>query len=248
MMNMQMLAQNNAPLGIGSTASTAKGSALHVVSRHPQPFLAAVSQERFSLGVSSDVEYALLPGLLRRIRVEAPGVSVNILRADPSELPSLLKAGTISLGIGPVSNDSVGLCSHQLRTTCPKVLRADTGWEPVSVNEFCRRPHAGVAYASDVDTQVAKVLSRQGKHRNIVLTVSQFDILPALLAGSDMLALVPDYVAGELVQKGGLRCEVAPLQNFGFNLSMIWTDASDHDGAHRWLRSRCVMFLADDHD
>jgi len=245
MTNVPVLAENNAPFGgIGKTSLT-KGNVLHVVPRRPQPFLAATSKESFSIGVSSDVEYALLPSLLRQLLIEAPGVSLNIVHTDPSEVSSLLRAGTISLGIAPVSRGSALPYSQTLRTIHPQVLRADTGREPITTSEFCRRPHAGVKYAIDLDTEVVKILGQQGKHHSIVVAVSQFEILSRLLAGSDMLALVPDYVAGELVQKGGLRCEVAPLQNLNFTLSMTWTDATDQDGAHRWLRSRCSMFLAD---
>ncbi len=80
----------------------------------------------------------------------------------------------------------------------------------------------------------------------MVLAVPQFNGLSALLAGTDIIATVPDYAAAALVAHGGLRAEVLPFETSqDFELSMAWRGAQDNDPAERWLRSRIQMFIGD---
>jgi LysR family transcriptional activator of mexEF-oprN operon len=79
----------------------------------------------------------------------------------------------------------------------------------------------------------------------VVLAVPQFNGLTALLAGTDIVATVPDYTAAALTAAGGLRAEPLPLDCGPYELHMAWRAAQDHDPAERWLRSRIQMFCGD---
>ncbi len=58
-----------------------------------QAFEPATSEATFHIGLCDDVEYALLPQLLRRLRVEAPGTTLVVRRADQWQLSQLLGSG-----------------------------------------------------------------------------------------------------------------------------------------------------------
>jgi LysR family transcriptional activator of mexEF-oprN operon len=93
-----------------------------------------------------------------------------------------------------------------------------------------------------------RALSQAGRHRRVVLTVPQFSALPRLLAGSDMIAIVPDYVAQAMAMGSDLRAEAAPIALRERELTMVWRGASHNDPGERWLRSRCCAFLAEASD
>jgi len=101
---------------------------------------------------------------------------------------------------------------------------------------------SSVGSASD-DTDHA--LNLLGRQRKVVLTVPQFSALPGLLAQSDMLAIVPDYVAKAMASVPGMRAEPAPLQLPAPELSMVWRAAVHDDSGQRWLRSRCSALLCE---
>ncbi|RTS97593.1 LysR family transcriptional regulator [Pseudomonas aeruginosa] len=128
----------------------------------------ATSTAVFRIGLSDDVEFGLLPPLLRRLRAEAPGIVL-------------------------------------------------------------------------VDEELEKF----GRKRKVVLAVPQFNGLGTLLAGTDIIATVPDYAAQALIAAGGLRAEDPPFETRAFELSMAWRGAQDNDPAERWLRSRISMFIGD---
>jgi LysR family transcriptional activator of mexEF-oprN operon len=209
-----------------------------------RPFVAATRQVSFRIAVSCDVEFALLPLLLRRVLVEAPDIDLTILRADAQQIPALLQAGEVSLGIGATAERASGEHRALLRPMNTCVLRADSMPDAVTLNELCRRPHVQVSSAAPVHEALDHALSRLGRQRRTVLRVSQLSALPALLAQTDLLALVPDYVAQALVMHGGLRCDPLPVHTQALELAMSWNASAEHDSSERWLRSRCRMFLA----
>lgn len=53
----------------------------------------------FRIGLSDDVEFGLLPPLLRTLRREAPSVVFVVQHVDYWRIPDLLASGDITVGI-----------------------------------------------------------------------------------------------------------------------------------------------------
>ncbi|WP_041770773.1 LysR family transcriptional regulator [Metapseudomonas resinovorans] len=202
----------------------------------------------FHIGLSDDVEYALLPRLMQHLRKEAPNMTLVVRRADQWQLPQLLLSGDISLGISHTHDLPANSRRRALRLMRPMLLRADTADESLDLDGFCRRPHVVVSSMGNVIDDADHALSLLGRQRKVVLAVPQFSALPALLAGSDMVALVPDYVALAMAQREGLRAEFAPLDLPAPDLSMVWRGASHDDPRERWLRSRFCFYLGQEQE
>ena len=210
-----------------------------------QAFDPATAQSVFRLGLSDDVEFALLPPLLRRIRAEAPGVVLVIRRANYLLIPGLLASGEISVGVCYTEELPANAKRKTLRRSKPRLLRADSVPGRLSLQDYCARPHALVSFAGDLGGFIDDELAKIGKSRKVVLAVPQFNGLGSLLAGTDLVATVPDYAAETLIAGGGLRSEELPIEAQSFELSMAWRGAQDNDPAERWLRSRIQMFIGD---
>lgn len=213
-----------------------------------QAFEPATSEATFHIGLCDDVEYALLPELLRRLRVEAPGTTLVVRRADQWQVSQLLASGEISLGISPTLELPANARRKTLRPIRPMLLRADSQPGELTLDEFCRRPHAIVSSMGNVIDDSDRALCLMGRQRRVVLTVPQFSALPVLLAGSDMIAIVPDYVALAMAVVAGMRAQAAPICLPQHELSMVWRGASHNDPGERWLRSRCSALLAEQGD
>ncbi|KGK84872.1 LysR family transcriptional regulator [Stutzerimonas degradans] len=206
----------------------------------------ATSSQVFRIGLTDEVEFALLPPLLRRLRAEAPGVVLVVRRANYLLMPGLLASGEISVGVCYTEELPANAKRKVLRRPRPMLLRADSIPGPLSFDDYCARPHAMVSFAGDLTGYIDEELARHGCKRRVVLAVPQFNGLSALLAGTDIIATVPDYAAAALVAHGGLRAEVLPFETSqNFELSMAWRGAQDNDPAERWLRSRIQMFIGD---
>jgi LysR family transcriptional activator of mexEF-oprN operon len=205
----------------------------------------ATSTAVFRVGLSDDVEFALLPALLRRLRAEAPGVVLVVRRANYLLMPNLLASGEISVGVSYTEELPANAKRKTLRRSKPKLLRADSVPGALSLDDYCARPHALVSFAGDLNGFIDDQLLKMGRSRKVVLAVPQFNGLGTLLAGTDLLSVVPDYTAAALTAAGGLRAEDLPLETNSFEMSMAWRGTQDNDPAERWLRSRIQMFCGD---
>ena len=205
----------------------------------------ATSNQVFRIGLSDDVEFALLPPLLRRLRAEAPGVVLVVRRANYLLMPGLLASGEISVGVGYTEELPANAKRKVLRRSKPKLLRADSMPGSLSLDDFCCRPHALVSFAGDLSGFIDEELAKLDRKRHVVLAVPQFNGLGSLLTGTDILAIVPDYTAEVLTAAGGLRAEELPIDVRSFELHMAWRGAQDNDPGERWLRSRIQMFFGD---
>ena len=210
-----------------------------------QAFDPATSEATFHIGLSDDVEYALLPRLLQCLRRDAPNIRLVVRRADHWQMSQLLAAGEISLGISHTHDLPATARRKCLRTIQPMLLRSHGSNGALNLDEFCRRPHAVVSSMGNVIDDTDHALGLLGRQRKVVLTVPQFSALPMLLADSEMIAIVPDYVALAMASKEGLKAEFAPLPLPVLELSMVWRGVTHADPGERWLRSRFNQFLSD---
>ncbi len=199
----------------------------------------------FRIGLSDDVEFGLLPPLLRALREEAPHVVFVVQHVDYWRIPDLLAAGDITVGISQTRGLPANAKRKLLRRIHPRVLRADASTTPLTLDEFCTRPHVQVSHTANTSGVVDEWLNEIGRKRHVVLSVPQFSALPALLAGTDLLVGLPDYTAAAMAASGSLFCEPLPFDTPTLDLSMVWLSSMDNDPAERWLRSRLEAHMSD---
>jgi LysR family transcriptional activator of mexEF-oprN operon len=198
----------------------------------------------FRIGMSDDVECGLLPQLLAHLRQAAPGCVMVVRAANFLLLPGLLSTGEISIGISYTTQLPANAKCRTLRNIRARVLRADDGSAPLTLDDYCARPHALVSMSGDLCGNIDQDLARLGRCRKVALAVPHFVGLGALLRGSDLIATVPDYAAEALVLGGGLREEEPPFEIVPAKLTMVWRAAQDQDPAERWLRQQIVQFMS----
>jgi LysR family transcriptional activator of mexEF-oprN operon len=204
----------------------------------------ATSCDVFRIGLSDDAEFGLLPPLLSCLREEAPGIIVVIRRANYLLLPSQLASGEISVGVSYTVDLPANAKRKKLRDIGCKVIRGDARPEALTLDDYCERPHAMVSFSGDLCGNIDLDLAKVGRTRKVVLAVPQFNGLRALLAGTELIATVPDYAACALIEGSRLRAEDPPFPIDPAELSMVWSGVHDNDPAERWLRTRIAQYMA----
>ncbi|MDC7825342.1 LysR substrate-binding domain-containing protein [Pseudomonas sp. BLCC-B13] len=198
----------------------------------------------FRLGLSDDAEFGLFPPLLNALQEEAPNIVVVVRRANFLLMPGLLSSGEISVGVSYTTDLPANAKRRKLRDIGVRVLRGDDRPGPLTLDEYCARPHVMVSFSGDLSGNIDADLARVGRSRRVVLAVPQFGSLRALLRGTEMIATVPDYAACTLVDDGSLRAEEAPFEVQPAELSMVWSGVYDSDPAESWLRERIRQHMA----
>ncbi|HWV10542.1 MULTISPECIES: LysR substrate-binding domain-containing protein [unclassified Pseudomonas] len=208
-------------------------------------FNPATNRDTFRIGLSDDAEFGLFPALLNQIREEATNVVIVVRRVNFLLMPTMLASGEISVGVSYTTELPANAKRKKLRDLKVKVLRGDNRPGPLTLDEYCERPHALVSFSGDLTGNIDNDLARVGRSRRVVLAVPQFSGLRSILAGTEMLASVPDYAAAALIEGTGLRADDPPFPLVTSELSMVWSGVTDNDPAERWLRSKIVEHMAD---
>lgn len=204
----------------------------------------STSCEVFRIGLSDDAEFGLLPPLLTQLREEAPNIIIVVRRANYLLMPAMLASGEISVGVSYTTDLPANAKRKKLRDITCKVLRGDSRPGALTLDEYCERPHAMVSFSGDLSGNIDLDLAKVGRSRKVVLGVPQFNGLRALLAGTELIATVPDYAACALVEGCALRADEPPFPIVAAELSMVWSGVHDNDPAERWLRARISQFMS----
>lgn len=205
----------------------------------------SISKMTFRIGLSDDVEFGLLPAMLHAIRKEAPGVVIVVKHVDYLNISEVLMSGEISVGVCLTRDLPANAKRKLLRNVQPRLVRADRSSTPMTMDEYCSRPHVVVSHVASVSSFADEWLAALGRRREVVLSVPRFTTLPALMAGTDLIAGLSDYAASAMSALGLLYDEPMPFDTPGLDLSMTWLSVMDNDPAERWLRGRIEAFMGE---
>ena len=205
------------------------------------PFAPATDSRIFRLGCTDAVALAVLPALTTTLRQQAPRCDLTLRIGDYRSLPAMLdtaEAGTIA---GWLRDEAAASARTRVLRHAPWVVLRCAASAPVAdAAGFAARPHALVTPAGDLAGPLDRLLAAQGLRRRVTLGLTNFALLPAVLAGTDMLATVPDFVARRLAAPGTLAIDPCPVALPPVTNSIAWRAVLDRDPAEAWFRRALI--------
>jgi DNA-binding transcriptional LysR family regulator len=217
-------------------------------------FDAAAASRTFRLLANDYLEARLVPALVRRVGEEAPGVSLQVRRAEmlfvaPS---AAVLAAEADLAVGffpdPLSLET-GIRAWELWQE-PNVCIARTGHPAIrgslSLREYASAGHAAIFYKTQGPGVVDTLLAQHGLVRRLVCVAPHFATVAEVVAGSDLVATVPEGLARRAAPVLGLQVLDLPLSLPPLHVSMLWHERHDADPAHGWLRSVAQSLIHED--
>jgi DNA-binding transcriptional LysR family regulator len=194
----------------------------------------------FTLRTSDGFVENFGPGLIARIRAEAPGVRLRFVQ-KPQKESAPLRAGIVDLETGVVG-DTTGaeICTQPLfEDRFIGVVRVGHALEhgEITPSRYSSGAHILVSRRGLDKGPVDEALSALGLKREIVTIVSGFCAALALARASDLIATVPERHTGNV--RDGMHSFRLPIAIPSITVSLLWHPRMDADPAHRWLRG-CV--------
>lgn len=184
----------------------------------------------------------LLPSLLRRLRAEAPQVTLRVI---PSGAPGaeLLREGGCDLVITPRPPEAGDILQKRLFTDRYAVFYdPNCRSAPQSRADYLAAEHVTVLYEPRRALDVDQWLAAQGVVREFVATVPGMAGLAALLRGSAWLATAPSLMARGALQ--GLAQAPVPLKTPAMPMYAVWHLRHQGDPVHQWLRGHLQAVVA----
>lgn len=205
-------------------------------------FIPAEAQRTFRLAMSDYGAYLVLPALVRRLRVQAPSISLVMTQGSREAMMAQVTEGEVDLALGVFP----GLMSDPLRYQTLFEERfvsvADASTLPasgmLSLPEWLARPHVVVTHPSVSELEVESALHRLGLERKRQITLPHWRVANDLIPGSDLILTVASRNLVPL--ESSLRTFSPPFVIKPFSFLQLWHLRRDSDPAHQWLRQQIL--------
>ncbi|KFB89024.1 LysR family transcriptional regulator [Serratia grimesii] len=204
---------------------------------------ATANQRRFRLAAGDYADITLLPTIMNRLRQDAPGIDIRVSRLDRRTIVQQLELGEIDIALGghldaaegmrvqPLFNESFICIANQHH---PKLAAGN--W---SLQEYISLPHALYAPSDDGSARgiIDRRLAEMGLERRVAATFSHIIALPAVVAGSDLIATLAYSVAKQFSDPKKVCFLPLPteLAVATFSIDLIAGRQAKRDPALAWL-------------
>ncbi len=199
------------------------------------------TKQRFKLGMTDYVSFAIMPGLARSLQHQAPGAQVIVLPASARASVGMIERGEIDLYIGAPPPDAPDFIATAELFTDDSVCVARRGHpafgRKFTASDFLACSHLHVSPWGETGF-IDEMLSRQGTERRIALTVGHFLVVPSILERADLIAVLPRRLALPLTRRYALAMRASPLDLGVSRIVQVWHRRFDADAGLTWMREK----------
>lgn len=212
-------------------------------------FDASNADRVFRISVSDYSESTLLPRLLRRMRSDAPNISLDIL--TPSDVSYQdLEGGNVDLVINRF--DALPQSFHQRTIWRDSFSCLISHHNPIrhdfTLDSYLEASHVWVSKtgmgigvgvepgASEQLGWVDDALAKLGKTRRIRVFTRHYQAAMLLAELRDLIITLPSKAANMLKDDPGVIILPPPFDIPEIELQMAWSPLLQHNPAHQWLR------------
>jgi len=217
----------------------------------PGSFVPAQANTTFVLAMADATAAELIPGLIRVIDHEAPGVTIRVVPLTTRDPRRLLSEETADMAIGyfpaviaaltaqAQAGESVSFEHRRLylsKYVC--VMRRDhpLAKEELTLDRYCAARHLLVSFSGRPYGFIDQALGALGRQRHIVLTVNQFFTAGRVVATSDLLTVLPRHFVSVTGIADQLVLRELPFEVPAVHVDALWHRRMQHHAAHTWLR------------
>lgn len=211
------------------------------VFEHEGVFNPKASSRCFTLRMSDLLEHLLLPALLDRLGRSAPGIALDIVHLSPERTIEALEANEIdfalSTGLKPLRRALRAEPLMQDRMVCVMRRGHPAAKRRLTLEAFLGLKHMKVSMSPTDSRFVDDVLADMRRRREVRLNVPHWLIVPKVVRGSDLVAVMSERAARSFGEEG-LVLRDLPFACPPFTWCLYWHRRTEEDRACSWLRER----------
>ncbi|MEO0602619.1 MAG: LysR substrate-binding domain-containing protein, partial [Myxococcota bacterium] len=198
------------------------------------------------IAASDEMLMETVPRLFERMQREAPAMGLNV-RPRSIRSMEMLEVGELDLLLrlhGTVPSWAECAPVDVGRVVC--LVRGDHPrvGEGLTLAEYQALPHVRISPQGFGSSATDRRLRELGIERDILVYTFSFATAPELVARTDAVLTLPEWVARVVAPRLGLRVLLPPFDIPGFQLDMIWHQGRD-DAALAWFRDAFTEAAAD---
>ena len=222
----------------------------------PGQFEPSTTQSTFVLAMADATAATLVPALAEIMEHEAPGVSLRVLPLTTRDPRRLLddEAADMAVGHFPAvladltareqSGDMVAFESRRLydgQYVCVMRQGHPLAGAPLTLDAFCAARHMLVSFSGRPFGFIDEALASLGRKRKIAITVNQFFTAGRVVAGSDLLTVLPLRFVSVTGMADALVHTALPLDVPAVHVDALWRRRGSQMTATAWLLQALVQ-------
>jgi DNA-binding transcriptional LysR family regulator len=199
----------------------------------------------FVLHAVDYVMATVLPRIMTRVRKEAPDISIIFGPLDLRSIRQSLEEGTVDFAITPagsVPDTLYGTALPSMKMVCIASATYAPVRDHLDLEEFAAAPHAALTFGDShspylIERLTDDLLSCDGLSRFKAVQVSSVLALPAIVAESDLIAVIPADLAERAARIYPIKIFPLPLDRPAPQHMVVWHSRSISDPGSQWLRN-----------
>jgi DNA-binding transcriptional LysR family regulator len=217
-------------------------------SLEPTAFNPSAAKRTFRIGADNYAAIVLVAPVATRIAKAAPKVTLDFSPSGTLDVLDLLDRGQLDLAIGSFVESGERFSRRQLvQDKFVAVLRKNhkaAKAREMTMEKFAELSHLEISSVHHATNFIDDAMSRKTLARRIALR-APFLSAARILAASDLVSVLPQRIAQELIRYRPLVIRELPHSSPSIETAMIWPRWLDSQPAHRWLRQN-VEFATHD--
>ncbi|ELZ1258109.1 LysR family transcriptional regulator [Vibrio fluvialis] len=201
-------------------------------------FSQETSVKTFRIGMSEWIEQWIMPRLMDRIFLDAPGVRLKVVNIDPYTALNSVEEGSVDVAVSINTASTLETESLHVRSMGYKTVWSESqisNSNPITLDEFLDKDHLLVSYRNATSSKLDRNLEHLQRSRHIRYISTNFSSYPLLLNKNPFLATVPDGLADIWQQHYNLTISEVPIEYEEFKICLLWHKRLSHDTAINWL-------------
>jgi DNA-binding transcriptional LysR family regulator len=201
-----------------------------------------LSHRIFHIAMTDFGEFSYLPLIMGNLHRVAPETVVICHPHEGTTLLREMKSGAIDFVWDWKSISDHGYIVEEIfkEPTCCIVSRNHPIAESVStltLEDFLELEHIALRPTRTHVPKIESVLEELGVTRKIIVEVSNFAVMPAIVEGTHLAAIMPESLARQSAQAQNLYFYPNPVFNEPIPVYQIWHKHFENDEGHKWFRS-----------
>ncbi|MBL8919338.1 MAG: LysR family transcriptional regulator [Myxococcaceae bacterium] len=198
----------------------------------------ATSRRTFVVATADYGTAVLMAPLLERLAAEAPSVTVRVVQIGPEPEQALSSGACEVMWSPPRPLSQAVVWTKLFDEGFAFVVRKahPAARQPLTLERYLGIAQLALSPDGKPGNRLDEALERLGHRRRLVAHVPSFSLVPALVAQSDLGAVLPRRLIALSAHAWGLVARPLPFPVPGFSLHQAWHERNRHDAGHAWFR------------
>jgi DNA-binding transcriptional LysR family regulator len=213
----------------------------------PNTFDPATAKRTFRLAMSDYGAAIVLPGLIRTLRREAPGIDLQISHGSREGMLDGVLNGDIDVAAGgfpEMPNELRSTALFEEHYACLVDRHSLPADAVLDLPSYLARPHVLLEMRGSGTPEIERALTTLRERRRVAISLPHWSVAPQFISGTDLILTVASRGLRD-IDESSLIVIPPPFHIPSFTFVLVWHKRRGGDQALNWLNAQIERAAGD---